>query len=46
MQLIIEGIRGKSYHGDIAIDDTSISDGDCGQVPDSSTTSSGCMALL
>ena len=28
-QLIFEGIRGKSYHGDIAIDDVSVAAGSC-----------------
>ena len=28
-QIVFEGIRGKSYHGDIAIDDVSITNGAC-----------------
>ena len=29
LQLIFEGIRGRSYHGDIAIDDISVAGGQC-----------------
>ena len=32
LQLKIEGIRGSSYRGDIAIDDISVADGYCGGV--------------
>ena len=31
--MVFEGIRGKNYQGDIAIDDISYVDGDCGTVP-------------
>ena len=37
--MIFEGIRGKGYRGDIAIDDTSLTDGGCQQYPDSSMPS-------
>ena len=31
--MVFEGIRGSNYQGDIAIDDISYVDGDCGTVP-------------
>ena len=37
-QVIIEGVRGSSYTGDIAIDDTSLIDGACQQIPSASVT--------
>ena len=35
-QIILEGVRGKGYRGDIAIDDTSLFDGGCQQYPSTS----------
>ena len=35
-QIIFEGVRGKGYRGDIAIDDTSLFDGGCQQYPSTS----------
>ena len=29
LQIILEGVNGKSYRGDIAIDDISVTDGAC-----------------
>ena len=45
LQLKIEGIRGASYRGDIAIDDISVADGSCGgTVPPTPTPGpTGCL---
>ena len=37
-QIIIEGVHGSSFTGDIAIDDTSLIDGACQQIPSASVT--------
>jgi hypothetical protein len=36
---VIEAIRGKSYHGDIAIDDLALNDGSCTTLPPSAANS-------
>ena len=47
-QIVFEGVRGKGYRGDIAIDDTALTDGGCQQFPSTSmpaqspTTSPNC----
>lgn len=33
ISVAFEGIRGASYHGDIAIDDVTVKPGSCGQAP-------------
>ena len=40
LQIIIEGIRGNGYYGDIAVDDVSFRDGSCSSVPANADPSS------
>ena len=45
LQVVFEAIRGKGYRGDMAIDDTSLTDGGCQQYPSNAMPSQSKLLL-